>query len=235
MEHLTREEAIRYIAEQIDEAALLAWDRHMAKCARCAERVRALRSLRADETWESRPFSFQEPKVEDSILQALSVAEKAGCSTELRQRIIGWTAKIHQKAEAAAGLFIDSANHRARILLEGLEDFCRSEAVLRFQPAAAGTRKPMRARGSDPQGRESISVEIRGQGSGILSVDPAGKKVTVELPFLPEPRPLLLLLPKESAHEPLFQIPQRRGNRLFAEWHDLLDGEYILVIEPLGS
>lgn len=230
MEHLTQEQALDYISGNMDEEMSFEVDRHLATCDRCVRRVRALRDIRYnfDAIWDSwTAQSHGEAHVRARIADALSEAATAAESDELRNRIESWIEKIQLKAEAALGVAIDTSKKTAKLVYQGLDDLCRPDPVLQFQPIRVSTE------GIGEKAPARISVRAPGPPWAEIDVDAAARGVTVQFDLQKEPWPLLLLVPKSEDQKPIVGILKRKDDYLLAELRGVPDGEYVLLIQPL--
>lgn len=230
MKHLTQERALNYISGKMDEEMLFEVDQHLATCARCVDRVRALRMLRADfdtiwDSWTAK--SHAEAHIRARIAAALSQAAETAESAELKERITSWLEKIQVKAEAALGVILDSSKRTVNIVYEGLGALFRPDSILQFQPVKVQTE------GIGEKAPARISVRAEGPPWAKVNVDAAARSIAIEFDIQKEPWPLLLLLPESKDQKPILGILRKQNGYLFAEIKDVPDGEYVLLIGPL--
>ena len=230
MEHLTQQHAIDYISEKMEEDMLFSADLHLATCERCVGRVRALRLLRAnlDKIWDSwSAASHAGAYIEAQIAQALSGAAEAAKSPALRDRMQSWLGKIQMKAETALGIVLDTSNRTADIVSEGLGAMSRPNSILSFQPVRVSVA------GTGEKAPSSISVRADGPPWAQVNVNTLSRTVTVEFELRKEPWPLLLFMSKTRDRAPVIGELKKQNGYLFAEFRDVPDGEYVLLVEPL--
>jgi hypothetical protein len=239
--HTTVEALISYFAGELPEDHEREIEEHLADCMACvalARRVNTLSHLWNQWTARSHGESYAIAR----ISKALMIAGESTKSADLRERIGGWIDKLRLKAEAAVGIVMDSARQTVDFFHEGMEDLCRPQPLLQFQPAPAyavrkrgtvRTRGTARTRGTLAEAREPVSITTEGTPRATVSLDAKAGTVTVTFDKLKKPYPLILLLPKAEDQKPILGLLERRNGQICAELKDVPDGEYVLLVEPL--
>jgi hypothetical protein len=242
MNHLTQKEALKYISKKLDEEKLIKIDEHLADCSRCVERVRALRMLRADfdDIWESwTAKSHAEAYFKLQMAGALSKAAETAESKEIRNRIKIWLEKIQSQAETTLGLIVDFSHQTADIIYDSLGDLRFPDAALQPEFAKVRHRGAIRTRGSIKtsddvsEKRSKISVISEGPPQATIDIDVSEGKVNVQFDVQGEPIPLVLLVPISKEKKALIEVPKRKEGYLSADFDNVSDDEYLLLIEPI--
>lgn len=227
MEHLDSETLCAYVAQNLAEEDAFAADCHLGTCPDCARRVKAHYALKGNfdalwDSWTAREHGRElaQSRIEEAMRMALAAAEQT--RPDLAGRIGGWFSAFGKKTAAAFTVSLDSARQKAEILGQQLAE----AAVLDFIPAPAGIT------GAE-QFPAAITVETR-QGPHIeVTADLAARAVSV-CAAMPghKPWPLVFLIPKAGGpaiirefHRPL------ETETLLAEFEDVADGEYLLLLE----
>jgi len=238
-EHISSETIERYVEHKLNEDEVLKVEEHLSRCEECARRLRA--AWRFNFLWE-RWTAEAHGEAYRKVLAlgwkgrlALALTGLSLRRRELRQRLMTWLDRVGSKAGAAFELVLDRGRQAARIALEEAVSLLPSESPWQFRPALV--RGAPRTRGL-LRGEESRTLVADGPPGARVSVDPGKGRVTVWIDELPPGRkpPLVLLVPKVKGAEPAVEVPAGREGRrgLWAEFTDVPDGEYLLVIEPLG-
>lgn len=232
-----------YVTGRIQAAEREELEKHIARCEHCARRVEAHRYIRDnfDQVWHlwtalSRDPAVPFAQISDSLAQVIAQESYAG----LRPRLESWLKRVRSYAGVAWCAAVGSAGKVFRVVSENLEELqplaSDSDSIAQpvALPAVLRTRGVVHtsSKGKDVQPPTTIPLKA------VLSVErsksPNGYNIRVKSALLKEPLPLVMLMP-ETGGEPMVRDFRRTRNRLVAEFKDLLDGRYLVVVEGCVS
>jgi len=231
MSHLKTEEILAYVAGKMAEKKAFEVNIHLATCEECAKRVKAHYYIKDHfdtlwDTWTAKRHA--EEYWQARVGEALKEAE---IPPRLGERVKDWLGKISQKADVAIGVVIDASQRMAEVVQEGFEALRRPDIVLEFSSLPA----PVLILGEEPE-EGTIKVEAKGPPWTAITVEPTAQKITVQMEVSDEPWPLLLLFPKMEGKVFISEFSHPEGtDYLLAEFEDVPDGEFTLVVEPMPS
>ncbi len=226
--HLDRKKILAYVAGVLSDEKCFEIDSHLAKCEQCAKRVKGFYHLRTN---PDNIFKRGSPKklAENVYLGQLrkSLGTIAKEHPHLKNRIEKWLAKISLKMEVAFGFILDSASIKVQPVLQ-ITKALLTEGSPPLNPVPAPSRV-LGTRVTTPL----LSVEAKSDIKPRITIDPAAKKVLVQIA-------------REKGIWPIAVLFSVRGNKVFVGefWHpegtDFIltefegvpDGEYVLVLEP---
>jgi hypothetical protein len=241
LKHMRATKAADYVTGRIQAAEREELEKHIAGCEECTRRVEAHRYIRDnfDKVWHLWTAISRDPavpfmQISDSLAQVIAQESYAG----LRPRLESWLKRVRSCAGIAWCAAIGPAGEVFRVVSENIEELRRlapdpvSQPVA--LPAALRTEGVVHtsSKGMDVQPTTSIPLQ------STLSVEsakgPGGYSVRVKSPLLKEPLPLVILMP-ETGGEPMVRDFRKIHNRLEADFKDLLDGRYLVVVEGGAS
>ncbi len=234
MVHIDTKRIVSYVSGAMDEESSFDLEMHIANCRECAKRVQVQYHIREhfDEVWDAH---VKNPGWAYAAESALSHAIDQNQPEEIRNRLKAWHETLWKKAKSVLSLAIDTGRKSYEVFNEGfLPHFVPSVNFVPEQAAIRTRGAPLPLK--DVRRRAAVDTEKVGGAEVEIQVGERKQTVSVNLPLLPEPWPLIMLISKEHAEPRIQKLQRPEGkNFLVARFDAIPRGEYILMVEPLGN
>ena len=123
---------------------------------------------------------------------------------------------------------MDSSRKTAKVLKEGIDGLVRPGGAKSFELVPA----PIRTHGEAEAG--AISLEAYVPLWVRVTVDPAARKIAIQGPVREGPLPLAILIPQAKTGAIVEEFRRLEDTDfILAEFEDLPDGEYFLLLESV--
>jgi len=237
MNHIDIKQMVAYVAGRVKGPDALQVEAHLESCTECKRRVDAHHYIRNnfDKVWTAwtsrkRPGDLIAERVERALTQGL---EKPMHHDQI-DRMESWLKRVRANAGIAWCAAVSSVGKAARVVRESLEELSPLVSDLALQPAAVHTG--IKTLGAVQTSSGPKALRTRGATSlqATLSVErsktPQGNRIRVKSSPLQEPWPLVMLFP-EAGGVPVFSEFRKARNQLVADFKDLPDVQYMVVVE----
>ena len=239
MQHVDTFEILAYVSGKMGEEESARMEIHCAECEACAKKVSAHFMIRDHfdtvfDSWTAEAHG--QALAAEQLADALDQAASAEGSDALRERIRTWVATVQARAGVALTVAVDTTRHAAKIVRENMDLLNPLTIEPALRPSIVRTRGAVATRGErhvhGKTAQDKILVEIPGDPSVSVSMDPLKNCVRVASEMLEKPWPLVLLIPQGEGRPQVkeFRLSLDKTS-LMAEFENVESGEYLLVIE----
>ncbi|MBN1423253.1 hypothetical protein JXA88_01740 [Candidatus Fermentibacteria bacterium] len=226
MDHLNSDQLRAYAVDELDHDTCLDVEIHLATCQHCAERVKALLSVRGnfDQIWET--WTVTTHAEEFQVARLRYALSRAPASPDLRERLAQWAAHITESVGTALSVFLDASTHAVSVAQEGLE-FLHGMSFPRFEPVPV----PFSIAGSGGGQPWAAFVAPTPQWTKV-TFDPTQRRALVQSDVPTVPRPLVALVARDGswAHVAPFRAVEGEAFVL-TEFEEIPSGDFLLLIE----
>lgn len=237
MKHLDTSEIIDFVSGKATTDNSLKAKQHLVVCEECSLRVKAHHHIRNNfgqvwATWTS--WKRRGDLLTERVARALSQGLEKPLKHDLIDRMESWLKRVRANAGIAWCAAVISAGKGVRVVRESLEELSPLVSDLALQPAAVHTG--IKTLGAVQTSSGPKALRTRGATSlqATLSVErfktPQGNRIRVKSSPLQEPWPLVMLFP-EAGSVPVFSEFRKARNQLVADFKDLPDVQYMVVVE----
>jgi hypothetical protein len=238
MKHLDTPEIVDFVTGKSDRKQALKAKQHIDVCPECSMRVKAHHYIRNnfDEVWTDWTSSRRIPG--ESLADRVSLALSRGLENprhhDLTKRMEVWLKRVRADAGIAWCAAVSSVGKAARVVRESLEELSPLVSDLALQPVAVHTGIKTLGAVQTSSGPKTLRTRGATTLQATLSVErsktPQGNRIRVKSSPLQEPWPLVMLFP-EAGGVPVFSEFRKARNQLVADFKDLPDVQYMVVVE----
>ena len=228
MNHMTDSQIRTYVIDDLPYEERLEFETHLATCKECAARVRVLLAVseNIEEIW--RTWTVKKHAEEFHLAHLQGALRAASAEPRLQQRLMTWAENITTRIEAVLGLSIDVSKRAVEIAQEGLA-FLQEPRLPQFTPVPIPVS--IAGKGHEPTW---VAVETQSAPSTRVTIDPAARRILVQLQIHPVSRPLVALVARDYNWVAVASFRAVEGEEfLLAELEDIPSGEFVLLIEKL--
>ena len=238
--HTSDEELLDYYEEKLPESRQQWIEEHLAVCDACTGLARSVYTF--NETWNAwTAAGHGQAYYEEYIQEALRRAETS--QPQWRARLQRWRQRWGGRGEAALRVVTEATSSAARAVAEGVDALSRRGSTWRLQPvplmqsafairgeASPATDVAVFATGTDESDEVQARITVRAALSGEVKVRVDNLQDDAQAPLV-----LLIATSPPAASVLVERVSRQASGYWIAHFREVPPGEYLVVIEPLGS